>query len=97
MKIYKTIVITCGLALTGQCLRTIAHPFMPTDYPVQAAVVTAYSEPLEIAMMRQGEADGLEVLLPSCNGQANMPMFEPCGREPFDPPVNVPMKPVGEL
>ena len=84
--IYKAVVFSFGVMLAGQYARYATHAFMPQEDNTVAPF------PMEKPALTVSVHD----INPSCEGDARQPLFLPCGRKPFDPPVSVPIKPTGE-
>jgi hypothetical protein len=93
--IYKTIVLSFGVTLAGQCLRYAVAPREDNTVAPYPMVKPEAQETLEMAAVYERNAELLLALQGDvlCDGQVNMPMFEPCGQLPFDPLPVVAIKP----
>lgn len=78
MKIYKSLIIICGVALAGQCVRYAAYALDLLPNPEPISLVAPY--PVGKPTLMNAALD----VLPACDGDARQTLIGPCG---FDVPV----------
>ena len=83
MKIYKAMIITCGVALAGQCVRYAAYALTPAP--------TVYPQSLEMVAVEARDSGLMSALLgmpePDTRGHID-------ARQPLVAPVGIPPLPV---